>query len=211
MPRRYSRRSAKAAAQAVSTIVVFILLALYYGMESATFEMRRSLAVLLFGFIGMVFLLLVLLGRRRQKKRALAWQKAMTTWNQNVQAGNVYQHNSARRFLDDELEEFAAQVYKKMGYGVRHTGQSGDHGVDVLLKNPQQELEIVQCKQWRKPVGEREVRDLMGAMAHYKAVRGWIWAPGGFSAPARAWAQGKPVVLADDEEIGRLVQSAYHS
>lgn len=214
MPRKYSKSSKDVASGCFNGVALFVLVA-YGGLvgwwEQLTPGMRLTYIVVVTSVFVMNVVFMVLLGRRRQKKRALAWQEAMETWNKNVQAGNTFQHNSARRFLDDELEEFAAQVYKKMGYGVRHTGQTGDHGVDVLLKNPQKEIEVVQCKQWRKPVGEREVRDLVGAMVHYKAVRGWLWAPGGFSGPARAWANGKPVVLVDDDEIGRLVQSAYHS
>ena len=106
------------------------------------------------------------------------------------------------------MEDFAKQVYAKMGYKVKRTGQTGDHGVDVHLTNPKQEVELVQCKQWRKPVGEPAVRDLYGAMMHDGAVRGWIWSPSGFSKPAKKWAKGKPIILADDEEIGRLVESA---
>lgn len=79
----------------------------------------------------------------------------------------------------------------------------------VRLVNPKGEVEIVQYKQWRKPVSEPHVRDLYGAMTDAKAARGWLWSPLGFSQAARRWAKGKPIVLADDEEIGRLVESVY--
>jgi hypothetical protein len=46
-------------------------------------------------------------------------------------------------------------------------------------------------------------------MMHDQAVRGWIWAPRGFSGPAKAWAQGKPIFLVDDTEINRLIGVAY--
>ena len=112
---------------------------------------------------------------------------------------------------DLELEKLAAQVYKKMGYQVQHVGQMGDHGIDVLLINPNNQKEIVQCKQWSKPVGEPVLRDLYGAMMHDQAVRGWLWAPRGFSGPAKAWAQGKSIVLVDDAEINRLIGIAYRN
>jgi restriction system protein len=133
----------------------------------------------------------------------------MAAWNSSTQAGAVYQNQSARYLSDEALEEFAMKVYTKMGYQARRTGQTGDHGVDVRLINPEKQIELVQCKQWRKSVGEPQVRDLYGAMAHAKAVRGWLWAPNGFSEPAKRWAKGKPIVLVDDEEIGRLIESAY--
>ena len=110
---------------------------------------------------------------------------------------------------DLELEKLAEQIYRKLGYRVQHVGQTGDHGIDVLLTNPNNQKEIVQCKQWGKPVGEAALRDLYGAMMHDRAIRGWIWAPRGFSGPAKAWAKGKPIVLVDDAEIDRLIGLAY--
>jgi hypothetical protein len=46
-------------------------------------------------------------------------------------------------------------------------------------------------------------------MMHDQTVRGWLWAPRGFSGPAKAWAKGKPIVLVDDTEINRLIGIAY--
>jgi restriction system protein len=77
-----------------------------------------------------------------------------------------------------------------------------------MLVNPKGQKEIVQCKQWNKPVGEPQLRDLYGAMQHEKATRGWLVAPRGFSEPAKKWAKGKAIELIDDEQMGRLLQSA---
>ena len=133
----------------------------------------------------------------------------MAGWQNNGQAKTIIQKQSALYLSDIELEKLAAQVYKKMGYKVQHVGQMGDHGIDVLLINPNNQKEIVQCKQWSKPVGEPVLRDLYGAMMHDQAVRGWLWAPRGFSGPAKAWAKGKSIVLVDDQEINRLIGIAY--
>ena len=110
---------------------------------------------------------------------------------------------------DIELEKFAARVYKKMGYRVQHVGETGDHGVDVMLVNPKNQKEVVQCKQWNKPVGEPVIRDLYGTMGHEGAIRGWLWAPRGFSVSARKWARGKGIELVDDKEIGHLIELAF--
>lgn len=166
-----------------------------------------SLTFIIIGSLG----LLVVWSQYRKKRRALAWQKAMSVWQNNSRTKAISQRQSARFLTDSELEEFARQIYSKMGYKVKLTRQTGDHGIDVHLTNPKQEIELVQCKQWNKAVGEPAVRDLYGAMMHTGAVRGWLWAPNGFSRPARQWAKGKPIVLADDDEIERLVESAYQA
>jgi len=145
----------------------------------------------------------------RKQAREKIWRLAMAGWQNNGQASTTIQKQSALYLSDIELEKLAAQVYKRMGYQVQHVGQMGDHGIDVLLINPSNQKEIVQCKQWSKPVGEPVLRDLYGAMMHDRAVRGWLWAPRGFSGPAKAWAKGKPIVLVDDAEINRLVGIAY--
>lgn len=172
----------------------------------------RTLIIVLTIIIGIAGIgVLWALNQHRKQQRALAWKQAITVWNKNSQERIVFAHQSAKFLSNTELEKFAAQVYTHMGYIVKHTGKTGDHGVDVELVNPKKQMELVQCKQWNKPVGEPQVRDLYGAMSHAKAVRGWLWAPKGFSEPAKRWARGKPIVLMDDEEIGRLVESTYRN
>jgi restriction system protein len=145
----------------------------------------------------------------RKQKREKTWRLAMAGWQNNSLRDEDRHQQSAIHLSDLELEKLAEQVYKRLGYRVQHVGQTGDHGIDVLLTNPNHQKEIVQCKQWSKPVGEAALRDLYGAMMHGQAVRGWIWAPRGFSGPAKTWAQGKPIVLVDDAEINRLIGIAY--
>ena len=155
--------------------------------------------------IGTLFAFLIYRNREREK----LWRLAMAGWQNNGRANASAHSRSALHLSDLELEKLAAEVYKKMGYRVQHVGQMGDHGFDVLLINASNQTEIVQCKQWSKPVGEPVLRDLYGAMMHDRAVRGWLWAPRGFSGPAKAWAKGKPIVLVDDVEINRLIGIAY--
>lgn len=155
--------------------------------------------------IGAVFALLIY--RRRERERV--WRQAMGDWENASRNDGQLPARSVTQLSDLELEKLAERVYSRLGYHVQHVGQAGDHGIDVLLINPQNQKEIVQCKQWRRPVGEAALRDLYGAMMHDKAARGWLWAPRGFSGPARAWAAGKPIVLVDEAEINRLLRVAY--
>ena len=160
--------------------------------------------VLMLG-IGVVFAFFIY--RKRERERI--WRLAMAGWQNGSKGEEKRPKHSALYLSDLELEKLAEQVYKKLGYRVQHVGQTGDHGIDVLLINPNNQKEIVQCKQWSKPVGEAALRDLYGAMMHDSAIRGWVWAPRGFSGPARAWAKGKPIVLVDVAEMNRLIGIAY--
>ena len=105
-----------------------------------------------------------------------------------------------------DFEEFVTDLFRRRGYKESPVGNRGDHGVDILLRNPNGERELVQCKNWKnKWVGEREVRDFYGALTHdEEAVRGYIVTTNYFSEPARKWARGKPIDLIDAD---RLIES----
>lgn len=192
--------------------LLFILLVGYTALakfwESLTAEEKRIFGVLgILALIAAVAFIAVLIEYRKRKRRE-AWRKALSAFNQSIRDGRepVF---TAQGLSPLDLEKLAARVYRQMGYKAYLTDPSGDHGVDVRLIAPNGEVEVVQCKQWNEPVGEAVVRDLVGAMVHEKAVKGYIWAPGGFSQPAKQWAKGKPVKLMDNDAIGRLVESAY--
>jgi HJR/Mrr/RecB family endonuclease len=212
MPRK-RRRSSRRWISSVAGLVILLAFAAYSPIVNWWQNLAPTSKFLLLaatGFVamagtGIVFAFLIY----RKQEREKIWRLAMAGWQNNGQANTSIQKQSALHLSDLELEKLAEQVYKKMGYQVQHVGQTGDHGIDVLLINPNNQKEIVQCKQWSKPVGEAALRDLYGAMMHDQAVRGWLWAPRGFSGPAKAWAKGKPIVLIDDMEINRLIGIAY--
>ena len=106
-----------------------------------------------------------------------------------------------------EFEEMVVEWFKILGYNAKRTGRSGDHGVDVVATKNGAKW-IVQCKRWRKPVGENIVRDFYGTLQHEKAVEGAIIAVSGFSRPAREWAKGKPIRLINGEEFLKRWRSA---
>ena len=212
MPRKRRRSSRRWIPSAVG-IVILIAFAAYDPIVNwwqrfpftSKFLLLAGTGLMLMVGLAAVFAFLIYRKRERDKN----WRLAMASWQSSAQREENSPKQSARHLSDLELEKLAEQVYRKLGYSVQHVGQTGDHGIDVLLINPNNQKEIVQCKQWSKPVGEAALRDLYGAMVHDQAVRGWIWAPRGFSGPAKSWAQGKPIVLVDDTEINRLIGIAY--
>jgi HJR/Mrr/RecB family endonuclease len=212
MPRKRQRSSRRWIPSAVG-IVILLAFAVYDPIVSWWQSFPSNSKFLLLAGTGLVLtvglaaVFAFLIYRKRERDRI--WRRAMAGWQSGSQRDKNRQKQTAMHLSDLELEKLAEQVYKRLGYKVQHVGQTGDHGIDVLLINPNNQKEIVQCKQWSKPVGEAELRDLYGAMMHDQAVRGWLWAPRGFSGPAKAWAQGKPIVLVDDAEIDRLIGIAY--
>ena len=212
MPRKRRRSSRRWISSAVG-LVILLAFAVYSPLINWWQSIPSTGKFLLLAGTGLV--MMVAFGAAfaffiyRQRERDRIWRIAMAGWQNASQSEENRRKQSAMHLSDLELEKLAEQVYKNLGYRVQHVGQTGDHGIDVLLINPNNQKEIVQCKQWSKPVGEATLRDLYGAMMHDRAVRGWIWAPRGFSGPAKAWANGKPIVLVDDAEINRLIGIAY--
>ena len=118
---------------------------------------------------------------------------------------------TAKDLLDlppGEFEEMTAELYRARGFQANKTGASGDHGVDVIIKSKDGKKMIVQCKRWRKPVGESIVRDFYGTMQHEKAAQGTIIATSGFTQQAKEWAKGKPISLYDGNTFIEMWQQS---
>lgn len=105
-----------------------------------------------------------------------------------------------------EFEEMTAELYRARGHFAKRTGASGDHGVDVIVKSKDGKKMVIQCKRWRRPVGESIVREFYGTMQHEKAGYGTIFATYGFSEQAKTWAKGKPIALYDGKKFLEMWQ-----
>lgn len=109
-----------------------------------------------------------------------------------------------------QFEQIVAQLFRMHGYKAKVRGQSGDGGVDVVVRTSKGEKWIVQCKRWKDRVGSPVVRDFYGAMQHEKADRGIIVAVGGFTGPAIKWSKGKPIALYDGNRFLASWRKAEH-
>jgi hypothetical protein len=105
----------------------------------------------------------------------------------------------------DDFESFVAELFRRKGYHARVVGEIGDHGVDIDVRNLQGQRAIVQCKRYADGwVGESTIRDLYGAFMHDgQATSAFLVTTSFFSAPAKAWAKGKPIKLIDGPALVR--------
>jgi HJR/Mrr/RecB family endonuclease len=109
----------------------------------------------------------------------------------------------------DEFEELVADLFRARGNRAVVVGGLGDHGVDIEVTGRDGARALVQCKRYGHDrwVGEREVRDLYGAFTHDgNAARAYLVTTGFFSNAARAWAEGKPIVLTDGERLASAMR-----
>jgi len=136
---------------------------------------------------------LILVSRRNQRRREIEQAKTI---------------NQMQALVPERFEELVADMFRKEGYAATLTPQQADHGIDIVLRVPNGEKEIVQCKRYIGQVGEPVVRDFYGALLHENAVRGYIVTTGSFTPQAVTWARGKPIELIEGQQLSRMVQSA---
>lgn len=113
-----------------------------------------------------------------------------------------------KRMEPYEFEALVAEVYRALGYSARTVGQSGDHGVDVLVDTPSGERWIVQVKRYRDTVGEGTVRELYGTLHHERASKAVLVTTADITLPAETWARGKPIELVDGPTLLRMMDQA---
>jgi restriction endonuclease len=103
-----------------------------------------------------------------------------------------------------DFELLVAEGFRQLGARVRHTGESGDGGVDVEVELPGARLVVVQCKRFETPVGPGPVRELLGSMVIRQAGLGVLVASHGYSDAARQSAAGRNVLLLEPSDFAPL-------
>ena len=101
-----------------------------------------------------------------------------------------------------------------MGYvgeygSIKHSGKSGDGGIDGVLHLDRLGLERVhvQAKRWEGNVSEPTIRDFAGALDIVGATKGVIITTSDFSAPAKTYAERSPkmIRLVNGTELAELM------
>lgn len=105
------------------------------------------------------------------------------------------------------FQRFTWTIFERIGFEVEQTPAGRDGGVDGILHHEGSRY-ILQCKRYRGDVGEPALRDLFGTVHHLGAQSGILVTTGNISAPARAFAKGKPLSLVDGKELVKLIETA---
>jgi len=96
----------------------------------------------------------------------------------------------------ESLERQVARLFRRLGYQVQRRPATHDLGVDLVIVRPKLRA-IVQCKNWRRPVGPAAIRDLYGTLLHTGADLGILATTSTISRSAQRFAEGKPLLLID--------------
>ena len=104
-----------------------------------------------------------------------------------------------------QFEVFVADLFKAMGHRAVVLGGVGDQGVDVIV-NRRGERIAVQCKNHKRPVGNRPVQEVFAGAQHHRCVEAWVVAPAGFTSGAIALARSTDVSLFDTHSVHKWIR-----
>jgi len=102
-----------------------------------------------------------------------------------------------------------------MGYGGsradagKSIGQSGDEGVDGIIKEDRLGLDVIylQAKRWEGTVGRPEIQKFVGALHGKRSKKGVFITTGKFSEEAREYVRSidPKVILLDGKELAQYM------
>ncbi|MFE9252912.1 restriction endonuclease [Streptomyces sp. NPDC007088] len=103
------------------------------------------------------------------------------------------------------FEQACADLLARDGFrGTRRVGGAGDLGVDVTARDPDGQLVILQCKQYKAPVGSGHVQKFNGtARLHHGADVPIMIGLNGFTQPAIEFAAHHELLLMGRPELKR--------
>jgi restriction system protein len=115
--------------------------------------------------------------------------------------------NTLRDMNWKDFELLVGEIFRMRGYSVTETGSNGaDGGVDLILKKDN-ELFLVQCKQWRAyKVSVNVVRELLGVMVSKGAAGGFVVTSGVFTTEARSFVKGQNIDLIDGVRLTVMIE-----
>jgi len=113
------------------------------------------------------------------------------------------------------FEELVVELLVAMGYGGSHedassvVGQSGDEGIDGIIKEDRLGLDTIyiQAKRWKDSIGRPEIQRFAGALQGQRARKGVFLTTSAFTADARAYAGNlqTTIVLIDGAQLAQLM------
>jgi restriction system protein len=113
------------------------------------------------------------------------------------------------------FEQLVVDLLLAMGYGGSRkdagqaVGQSGDEGIDGIIKEDKLGLDAVyiQAKRWDGPVGRPIVQGFVGSLEGYRATKGILITTSKFAQSAVDYANsvGKKIVLIDGEQLAQFM------
>jgi HJR/Mrr/RecB family endonuclease len=112
---------------------------------------------------------------------------------------------AVRSMSGAQFEDFTADLFRAMGHQAVVLGGAGDQGVDVIV-NPRGKRVAVQCKNHKRPVGNRPVQEVYAGARHHRCTEAYVVAPAGYTRGAIALASSTGVSLYDADTVRQWIR-----
>jgi restriction system protein len=122
---------------------------------------------------------------------------------------------SVKQMSPQFFERLVVELLLAMGYGGtlsdagKAIGQSGDGGIDGIIKEDKLGLDVIyiQAKRWEGVVGRPEIHKFVGALAGKRASKGVFITTSGFTKDATEYVQTieAKIILIDGDLLAQLM------
>jgi restriction system protein len=112
---------------------------------------------------------------------------------------------AVRSMSGAQFEYFAADLFRALGHQAVVLGGAGDQGVDVIV-NRRGERVAVQCKNHKRPVGNRPVQEVFAGARLHRCAEACVLAPSGYTRGAIVLAGSTGVSLYDADTVRQLIR-----
>lgn len=104
-----------------------------------------------------------------------------------------------------DFERLMESYYRDKGYKVERVGGSGDHEVDLILQDKKGYKIAVQCKRWKKNVGNDIVLRLKAGKQVYGCYDAWIVTTSHFTKAAIQIAEPLNIKLINGAQVHDMI------
>lgn len=107
-----------------------------------------------------------------------------------------------------QFELYLENLFKDLGYKVKHSGNTGDQGADLVLKYGEK-IYVVQAKYYSSRLDNTPVQEIVGAIKYYNANQGIVITNSSFTRGAENLAKANNVILIDGIELKKLTEQVF--
>jgi restriction system protein len=181
--------------------VLFSFCLVFLWLEENNFILLISLlfgSVFFSELIGKVYL-----KRKRAKKKKT---KPVPTKTKELKNNALWTKN-IDTLSGNDFERLIELCYKEKGYEVTRVGGAGDHEVDLILKGKEGYKIAVQCKRWKKNVGNDTVLRLKAGKQVHGCYDAWIVTTSNYTKSAKVAAERLNIRLINGAFVHDMVRN----
>lgn len=107
-----------------------------------------------------------------------------------------------------QFELYLVNLFKDLGYKVKHNGKAGDQGCDLIVKKYDYTYAI-QAKYYTGKLSNTPVQEIASSLKYYNANQGVVVTNSSFTKGAEELAKVNNVILIDGKDLNRLIDCAF--